>query len=58
MVISFGLIAGVNFSEMGRLAPGFLCDLYVYRRKYDGALHGVTRGGINGRHKGQTRRRR
>ena len=57
-VTSFGLIAGVSLSEIRRLAPGFLCDLYIYRRRYDDALHGIKRGGPGGRNQGKARRRR
>lgn len=56
MVTSFGLIAGVGLTEMERLTPGFLCDLFLYRRRYDDQLHGVTRGVRNGRNKGKARR--
>lgn len=57
MVTSFGLIAGVGLSEQERLTPGFLCDLFLYRRRYDDQLHGVTRGVKNGvRHKNKTHR--
>jgi hypothetical protein len=55
MVTSFGLIAGVGLSEQERLTPGFLCDLFLYRRRYDDQLHGVTRGVRNGRNKSKKR---
>lgn len=58
MVTAFGLIAGVQLQEMRTLAPGFLVDLFIYRRKYDERLHGVSRGDSIGRNKGKTRRRR
>ena len=29
---------------MRSLAPGLLCDLYVYRMRYDDQQHGLKRG--------------
>lgn len=43
-LISYGLTAGLRFSEMGRLAPGLVCDLYVLRMRYDDMEHGIRRG--------------
>lgn len=40
---SYGLIAGVSFTEQRRLRPGMLCDLYVLRRQYDDDQHGIER---------------
>lgn len=43
MLVAFGLIAGLALPEMGGLAPGFICDLYVYRQRYDDQQHGIRR---------------
>lgn len=43
-MISFGIIAGLNLSEIMRAAPGFVMDMFLYRREYDDALHGIRRG--------------
>ena len=42
-VTSYGLIAGVGYTEMRTLAPGLLCDLYVLRMRYDDQQHGIKR---------------
>lgn len=42
-VTSYGLIAGVGYTEMRTLAPGLLCDLYVLRMRYDDQQHGLKR---------------
>jgi hypothetical protein len=42
-VIHFGLVAGLDFATMQRLAPGLICDLYVMRQRYDDQQHGITR---------------
>ena len=39
----YGLIAGLMYTEMGRLPPGLICDLYVMRLRYDDAQHGIKR---------------
>lgn len=31
------------FDEMRHLSPGLVCDLYVYRLRYDDAEHGIKR---------------
>ena len=41
-VVSCGLIAGMQKSEIDRIAPGKVLTLYEYRRRYDQA----TRFGI------------
>ena len=43
MIVSFGLIAGLKLPEMGKLTPGFVCDLYIYRQRYDDQEHGIKR---------------
>lgn len=42
-MIHYGLTAGLTFSEMHRMAPGLVCDLYVYRMRYDDQQHGIRR---------------
>jgi hypothetical protein len=42
-VASYGLIAGVGWADQRSLSPGLLCDLYIYRQRYDDAQHGVQR---------------
>ena len=37
------MIAGVAMTEAGKLPPGLICDLYVYRMKYDDMEHGIKR---------------
>lgn len=41
MLISYGLMAGLGYTDILRLRPGEVMDLFLYRRDYDGALHGV-----------------
>lgn len=59
MVLHFGLVAGLAYHEMGPLAPGLICDLFVMRQHYDDQQHGIKRqkkGGDDGgeaRHKDQ-----
>lgn len=38
-----GLIAGLSLTEMGRLLPGMVIDLYVLRQRYDDQQHGIKR---------------
>ena len=40
----FGLAAGLTYTEMRRLSPGFILDVYCYKRDYDDEQHGITRG--------------
>ena len=44
MVVSWGLIAGLTLKEIHRMRPGAVMDLFIYRRNYDDAQHGITRG--------------
>lgn len=46
-IISWGLIAGITYTEMQELPPGILLDEYVYRRQYDDQQHGIRRGEEN-----------
>lgn len=41
--IAYGLVAGLGLSEMQSLAPGMICDLYIYRMRYDDEQHGIKR---------------
>jgi len=43
MVVSWGLIAGLRLDEINRMKPGAVLDLFIYRRNYDDAQHGITR---------------
>jgi len=43
MVVSWGLIAGLRLDEIHRMKPGRVMDLYLYRRTYDDAQHGIVR---------------
>lgn len=40
---SYALIAGVNWPEAERMAPGLIMDLYLARRAYDDDQHGIRR---------------
>ncbi len=42
-LISYGLISGLTYTEMRRMAPGKICDMYVYRLRYDDMEHGIRR---------------
>lgn len=42
-MISFGLTAGLSYSEMRRMPPGQIIDLYFYRQAYDDQQHGIRR---------------
>ena len=42
-MISYGLTAGLRYGEMGPMAPGLICDLYVMRLRYDDMEHGIRR---------------
>ncbi len=44
MVVSWGLTAGLRLSEIHRMKPGQVMDLYIYRRNYDDIMHGILRG--------------
>ena len=41
--MAYGLTAGLRWPEIGSLAPGLICDLYVYRLRYDDMEHGIRR---------------
>lgn len=43
MIVSFGLIAGLTQSEIIHAQPGYIMDLYIYRRRYDDTQHGIRR---------------
>ena len=43
-IISYGLIAGLTYTEMMDMQPGFVIDCYVFRQNYDDVLHGIKRG--------------
>lgn len=43
MLLSFGLIAGLNYERCLRSTPGLIEDLYVYRQRYDDQQHGIKR---------------
>lgn len=43
MVVSWGLIAGLNLEEIHRMRPGAVLDLFIYRRRYDDVMHWITR---------------
>lgn len=43
MLMSYGLVAGLRWGEMAHLSPGLICDLYVYRLRYDDMEHGIRR---------------
>ena len=42
-MIHYGLTAGLLYAEMGAMAPGLICDLYVMRMSYDDMEHGIKR---------------
>lgn len=54
-VYSYGLIAGLTYTEMREMLPGFILDAFVRRLKYDTQLQtlGLTGkvGAIFGGHK-------
>ena len=41
--MAYGLIAGLEPSYMKRMAPGMICDLLIYRQRYDDEEHGIKR---------------
>lgn len=43
MVASYGLIAGLPLTEMRMRTPGFVCDMFLLRRRYDDEQHGIRR---------------
>ena len=40
---SYALVAGIPLRDAGRMAPGMICDLFIYRQKYDDEQHGLRR---------------
>jgi hypothetical protein len=38
-----GLIAGLSLTEIHRMKPGAVMDLYIYHRNYDDVQHGIIR---------------
>ena len=47
-IVSWGLIAGIRFTEMQDMQPGFIMDAYILRRNYDDMMHGIQRGDDGG----------
>ena len=43
-IVSYGLIAGLTYTEMLDLPPGFVLDCYIRRQDYDDMMHGIKRG--------------
>lgn len=43
-IVSYGLIAGLTYTEMQDLRPGFVLDQFILRRNYDDVMHGIRRG--------------
>ena len=43
-IVSYGLIAGLTYTEMQDLRPGFVLDQFILRRNYDDVMHGIKRG--------------
>lgn len=41
--LAYGLIGGLCLADMRHMLPGLVCDLFVYRRRYDDEQHGVKR---------------
>lgn len=46
-IISCGLIAGLSYTEMADMKPGFVLDCFIRRRNYDDMMHGIRRGDEN-----------
>ena len=42
-VISYGLIAGLRYTEMQGMMPGEILDYFIYRRNYDDTQHRIVR---------------
>lgn len=43
-IVSWGLIAGLTYTEMQGMQPGFILDAFILRRNYDDQMHGIKRG--------------
>ena len=39
MVVEWGLIAGLDLPQINRMKPGWVMDLFEYRRTYDDQMH-------------------
>lgn len=42
-IVSYGLIAGLTYTEMQKLAPGFVIDMYLMKQRYDDEQHQLKR---------------
>ena len=42
-MIHYGLTAGLSYTEMRRMPPGQILDLYFMRLAYDDQEHGIKR---------------
>ena len=43
-IVSWGLIAGLTYTEMQEMQPGLILDEFILRRNYDDIMHGIKRG--------------
>ena len=43
VIYARGLIAGLTYTEMRHMFPGFVVDMFVARLKYDDEQHGIRR---------------
>ena len=43
LMTALALRAGLTFSEAQEVSPGMIFDLFLHRRKYDDAQHGIRR---------------
>lgn len=43
MVVEWGLIAGLSLPQINGMKPGWVMDLFEYRRTYDDQQHRITR---------------
>lgn len=43
-IVSRGLIAGLTYTEMQEMRPGFVLDCFFQRMEYDDVMHGIKRG--------------
>ena len=41
MFFAYAGIAGIGYTESLKMAPGFILDLFLTRRKYDCAMRGI-----------------
>ena len=42
-LLAYALISGLRIGEARRMMPGLICDLYIYRMRYDDMEHGIKR---------------